>query len=98
MKSEARARLGGKKILNLSGRDDKLVPYAAGEAFLREFKEVVVSDASLDVQFEDELFDGVGHAYSPAMAERAAGWLCGILAGLEVGGASSSEGRRGSKM
>ncbi|OSS52109.1 hypothetical protein B5807_03731 [Epicoccum nigrum] len=98
MKSEAQARLGGKKILNLSGRDDKLVPYAAGEAFLREFKEVVVSDASLDVQFEDELFDGVGHAYSPAMAERAAGWLCGILAGLEVGGASSSEGRRGSKM
>lgn len=94
MKAVASARLGGKKILNLSGREDKLVPYAAGEAFLRTFKEVVVSDPALDVEFEDVLFDGVGHAYSTDMAENATGWLCGIMEGLE---ASSSEGgRRGS--
>ena len=94
MKATASARLGGKKILNLSGREDKLVPYAAGEAFLRTFKEVVVSDPVLDVEFEDVLFDGVGHAYSPAMAEKATWWLCGIMAGLEA--SSSEEGRRGS--
>lgn len=94
MKSIARERLGGKKILNLSGRVDKLVPYAAGEPFLNTFKEVVASDPSLNVGFEDVLFDGVGHAYSPGMAEKATEWLCGILAGLDAG----VDGRRGSKI
>ena len=96
MKATARARLGGKRILNLSGREDKLVPYAAGEAFLRTFKEVVVSDPGVDIEFEDVLFDGVGHAYSTDMAEKATGWLCGIMEGMEASGAS--EGRKGSKM
>jgi pimeloyl-ACP methyl ester carboxylesterase len=95
MKSAAFA-LTGKKILNLSGKEDKLVPYAAGEAFLRAFKEVVVSDRIADVEFEDVLFDGVGHAYSPEMADKATKWLCGIMAGLEA--SSSEEGRKGSKI
>jgi pimeloyl-ACP methyl ester carboxylesterase len=93
MKSAAFA-LTGKKILNLSGKEDKLVPYAAGEAFLKVFKEVVVSDRIANVEFEDVLFDGVGHAYSPDMADKATGWLCAIMDGLEA--SSSEEGRKGS--
>ena len=106
LKATASARLGGKRILNLSGGDDKLVPYKAGEAFLKVFKEVVVSDPVLDIEFEDVVFEGVGHAYSPAMADKATGWLCGILEGMEEScsssgggsGGGSGEGRRGSKM
>jgi pimeloyl-ACP methyl ester carboxylesterase len=73
-------RLQGKQILNLSGRDDKLVPYAAGEPFLKVFKQVLAEDPSLNVTFEDVLFDGVGHAFPKPMAEKAADWLCDILA------------------
>ncbi|KAF3032942.1 hypothetical protein E8E11_002111 [Didymella keratinophila] len=79
-------RLGGKRILNLSGREDKLVPYAAGKPFLDVFKRVLDEDPSLDVGFEDVLFDGVGHAFPPAMVERATQWTCDLLAKEERGG------------
>ena len=79
-KALARERLGGKQILNLSGRDDKLVPYAAGEPFLKVFKQVVSEEPGLGVEFEDVLFDGVGHAFPKSMADTATEWLCDILA------------------
>jgi pimeloyl-ACP methyl ester carboxylesterase len=75
-----RERLQGKQILNLSGRDDKLVPYAVGEPFLKVFKKVLAEDPSLNIAFEDVLFDGVGHAFPKPMADKAADWLCDILA------------------
>lgn len=88
-------RLGGKRILNLSGREDKLVPYAAGKPFLDVFKKVLQEDASLDVGFEDVLFDGVGHAFPPAMVEKSAQWICDLLTKEEWGGQGE---RRGSKI
>lgn len=88
-KALVRDRLAGKRILNLSGRDDKLVPYAAGEPFLDVFKQVLRDDPGLDVRFEDVLFDGVGHAFPSQMVDCAAEWLCAVLEG---------EGRRGSKI
>ncbi|KAF2623853.1 hypothetical protein BU25DRAFT_168303 [Macroventuria anomochaeta] len=91
----ARERLGGKQILNLTGRDDKLVPYAAGEPFLKVFKQVL-SEEDLGIGFEDVLFDGVGHAFPKAMADKATEWLCDILAKEE--GTGAGEGRRGSKI
>lgn len=91
-----RERLGGKRILNLSGRDDKLVPYAAGKPFSDVFKQVV-SDRNLDIEFEDVLFDGVGHAFPPAMVEKATAWICDLLAKEEGRGGGPSE-RRGSKI
>lgn len=94
-KTLARERLSGKKILNLSGRDDKLVPYAAGKPFLDVFKQVLAEDKSLDIGFEDVLFDGVGHAFPSQMAEKATEWVCGLLAKEE--GRGSGE-RRGSKI
>lgn len=75
-----RERLHGKRILNLSGQADKLVPYAAGEPFLKVFKQVLSEDKSLDVGFEDVLFDGVGHAFPRSMADKATEWLCDLLA------------------
>ncbi|KAF2260050.1 alpha/beta-hydrolase [Lojkania enalia] len=75
-----RERLHGKHILNLSGRDDKLVPYAAGEPFLKALKEALKEDPSLSIEFEDVLFDGVGHAFPPSMAEKATAWICDLLA------------------
>lgn len=74
-----RERLSRKHILNLSGKADKLVPYAAGEPFLKVFKQVIAKDKTLDVDFEDVLFDGVGHEFTKGMVEKAASWLCDIL-------------------
>jgi pimeloyl-ACP methyl ester carboxylesterase len=75
-----RERLHGKHILNLSGKEDKLVPYAAGEPFLRAFKEVLKGDPSLNVEFEDVMFEGVGHAFPHTMAEKSIEWICGLMA------------------
>lgn len=79
MRRLVRERLNGKRILNLSGGADKLVPYAAGEPFLRVLKRVLAEDKTLDVRLEDDIFDGVGHAFSPAMAQRATEWVCEVL-------------------
>ncbi|KAF2832642.1 hypothetical protein CC86DRAFT_366384 [Ophiobolus disseminans] len=75
----ARERLSGKKILNLSGKVDKLVPYAAGEPFIKILKQVLDEDKSLDINFEDVLFDGVGHAFPKSMADKATEWICEVL-------------------
>jgi pimeloyl-ACP methyl ester carboxylesterase len=83
MKEVLIERLHGKHILNLSGRDDKLVPYAAGKPFLDVFKNVIKEDPSLDIDFEDVLFDGVGHAFPPAMIDKAGAWICRLLAEAE---------------
>lgn len=87
-----RERLQGKRILNLSGKVDKLVPYAAGEPFYKIFKQVLDEDKSLDVAWEDVLFDGVGHAFPKGMADKATEWICEVL---EEG---KGEGRRSSKI
>ncbi len=78
-----RERLHGKHILNLSGKADKLVPYAAGEPFLKVLKRVLAEDPSLRVDFEDVLFDGVGHAFPRSMVEKATEWICDVLANEE---------------
>jgi pimeloyl-ACP methyl ester carboxylesterase len=83
-----RERLHGKRVLNLSGKEDKLVPYAAGEPFLNIFKQVLSEDKSLDIGFEDVLFDGVGHAFPKAMADKASDWICGVLEEREGRGSS----------
>lgn len=74
-----RERLHGKQILNLSGQVDKLVPYAAGKPFLDVFKQTLDEDPTLNIGFEDVLFDGVGHSFPPAMADKATSWICDLL-------------------
>ncbi|KAJ6153803.1 hypothetical protein N7470_006762, partial [Penicillium chermesinum] len=67
-------RLAGKRILNLSGGMDKLVPYHRGEAFLRWFKMAVSSDGWFGdggITFEDIIDQNAGHEVTPKMAEQA---------------------------
>ena len=62
--------LQGKRILNLAGGADKLVPYNCGEPFLRWLKTATASNGWFKqggVVLEDVVFDGVGHEMSPEM-------------------------------
>jgi pimeloyl-ACP methyl ester carboxylesterase len=60
----------GKRLLNMAGGADKLVPYECGEPFLRWLKKSTAADgwfAHGDVVVEDKIFDGVGHEMSSGM-------------------------------
>jgi len=66
--------LGGKRILNLAGGADKLVPYKHSEPFMKWLKRAVsphgwFKDGGVFV--EDIVFDGVGHEMSPGMLKEA---------------------------
>lgn len=66
--------LQGKRILNLAGGADKLVPYKRGEPFLRWLKNATASTGWFNeggVVFEDIVFDGIGHDMSPGMVKEA---------------------------
>ena len=62
----------GKRILNMSGGADKLVPYRCSEPFLQWLQRAIspngwFSDGNLTLV--DVVFDGVGHELSPDMAK-----------------------------
>jgi hypothetical protein len=64
--------IGGKRILNISGGVDKLVPYARGEPFLAWLKKSIApggwfSDG--EVYFEDLIFEKAGHELSAGMVD-----------------------------
>ena len=62
--------LGNKRILNLSGGADKLVPYKCSEPFLLWLKKAIGQGGWYEqggVVLEDMIFDGVGHMVSPEM-------------------------------
>ena len=63
--------LQGKRILNLAGGADKLVPYRCGELFLNWLKNATAKSGWFEagnVTIEDIVCEGVGHAFSPGMA------------------------------
>ncbi len=63
--------LGNKRILNLSGGADKLVPYKMSEPFVGWLKKAVGKGGWFEgggVVFEDKIFDGVGHEVPYGMA------------------------------
>ena len=61
--------LHGKRILNLSGSADKLVPYSCGEAFIEWLKGAAAPGSwfSRGFHIENIVFDDVSHQMSPAM-------------------------------
>ncbi|KAL8827975.1 MAG: hypothetical protein Q9191_002860 [Dirinaria sp. TL-2023a] len=64
----------GKRILNMAGAIDKLVPYKCGEPFLRWLKVALASDGWLGdgvFTLQDIIFDNVGHQMSSQMADKA---------------------------
>lgn len=60
------AKLKGKRILVCSGGADKLVPYHCAEPFLGWLKEAA-KDGKLGLSVEDNVYPGVGHAFSEDM-------------------------------
>ena len=79
-------RLGGRKILNMAGRSDKLVPYACGEPYLKFLKSAIAPGSWFSdkgTQLEDIVFDGVGHEFTPAMKARAVDFISDFLADEE---------------
>ncbi|KAI9658247.1 MAG: hypothetical protein M1821_002380 [Bathelium mastoideum] len=76
-------RLSGKRILNMAGKSDKLVPYACGEPFLKFLKDAIKPGSWFSdqgTQLEDIVYDGVGHEFTPAMKQRAIDFISGVLA------------------
>jgi len=64
--------LGNKRIINLSGGADKLVPYAMGKPFLDWLKKTTGKDGFFEgsgLHFEDVIIPGAGHEVPPAMVE-----------------------------
>ncbi|EOD47820.1 hypothetical protein GTA08_BOTSDO06752 [Neofusicoccum parvum] len=78
--TQVKDRLKGKRILNLSGGADKLVPYVCGEQFLDFLKKTIKEDPTLGLELEDLIYNGVGHETTPAMAQRAVDFICDSLA------------------
>ncbi len=62
----------GKRILNMSGAVDKLVPYSCSEPFLKWLHRAISPSgwfSDLHLTLVDVCFDGVGHAMSSDMAK-----------------------------
>ncbi|CAG8983701.1 hypothetical protein HYALB_00006270 [Hymenoscyphus albidus] len=72
----------GKRILVCSGADDKLVPYKSSEPFLTFLKEATGKDGwwDGDVYLEDNVYPGVGHAFSEGMVRDAIRFVNDTLA------------------
>lgn len=90
--------LGGKKILNLSGGADKLVPHRCGKSFLTWFGNAIAPGGWFTdggIFFEDIIFDGVGHEASPKMMEQAIRFIGETLASAS---ASSAPGMNASRL
>jgi len=64
------SKLKGKRILVCSGGNDKLVPYHCSEPFLAFLKQASSSwYRDGDLYIEDNVYAGVGHAYSENMVK-----------------------------
>ena len=81
--------LKGKRILNLAGADDKLVPYSQCRPFLQWLKTAIGSDGwfkDSGIYLKDVVFEGVGHAMPAPMMEEAVSFLMESLEQLENAG------------
>ncbi|KAL8868198.1 MAG: hypothetical protein Q9174_005147 [Haloplaca sp. 1 TL-2023] len=65
--------LEGKRILNLSGGEDKLVPHRCSQPFIQWLKSAIAPNGwfANGAYLEDVVLDGVGHQMSPDMVTKA---------------------------
>lgn len=79
------ARIKGKKLLVCSGDADKLVPYHCAQPFM-EFLKNATSGWYKDgnVYVEDNVYPGVGHAYSEGMIPDTTRFVSDILIGSSL--------------
>ncbi|TLD23810.1 hypothetical protein PspLS_06741 [Pyricularia sp. CBS 133598] len=69
------SRLRGKRLLNCSGGDDKLVPYYCSKPFVEFMKGAQQEWSELDLVFDDRVYAGAGHEFSPGMVTDAVQFL-----------------------
>jgi len=85
-------KIKGKRILVCSGADDKLVPYHCSEPFLQFSKNATTGwYKEGNVYVEDNVYPGVGHAFSDDMLKDTIKFVNDTLAGksdAEVAGQS----------
>lgn len=82
------ARVKSKSILVCSGGADKLVPYHCAEPFMKFFKNATSGwYRDGNVYVEDNVYDGVGHAYSDVMAKDAERFIVDVLEGKNMSSA-----------
>ena len=90
-----RSALQGKRILNLSGGADKLVPYKCTYPFLTWMKKAIAPGGWFqdgDVVLEDLIFEDVGHEMSPEMLKKALRFIAETLDRADpAGGGSASK-------
>lgn len=85
----------GKRIINLSGGADKLVPYAMGKPFLDWLKGVTGPGGPYEdsgLVFEDIIIDGAEHEVPPSMVEHMQRFLIETLKGSEQKGSKAGPG------
>lgn len=76
------ARIKGKQLLVCSGGDDKLVPYHCTELFMQFLKNATSGwYKNGNVYVEDNVYPGIGHAYSEGMVKDTTRFISDILAG-----------------
>lgn len=83
--------LSGKRIMNLAGGADKLVPYKQSEGFLTWFKGVIEKGGEAEaagVTLVDKVYDGVGHEMSEGMVRDAIAFLMDALGRQGEGGSA----------
>ncbi|KAB8295309.1 hypothetical protein EYC80_007212 [Monilinia laxa] len=79
-------KLKGKRILVCSGADDKLVPYRCSEPFTRFLKNAAAGwYQEGELYVEDNVYPGVGHAFSDGMLDDTVRFVNETLAGTLVG-------------
>jgi hypothetical protein len=79
------SKIKGKRVLVCSGGDDKLVPYHCAEPFMNFLKKATggwYKDGNFYV--EDNVYLGVGHAYSEGMVKDTTRFVSDILAGIST--------------
>ena len=92
--------LTGKKVLNLSGGVDKLVPYHRGEVFLQWLKKAIGPGgwfADGAVSFEDIIDQSAAHEVTPKMVDEAVRFISEALA-ASIDSSKSSSSVRESKI
>ncbi|KIR40410.1 hypothetical protein I307_01964 [Cryptococcus deuterogattii 99/473] len=71
---EEQQKYGGKKILSMHGKEDRLVPYGKGERDLRQIEKWVEEDKGKGGVCAIDVQDNVGHVCSIQMLKKAVEW------------------------
>jgi hypothetical protein len=75
------SKIKGKRVLVCSGGDDKLVPYNCAEPFMKFLKNATCGwYKDGNVYVEDNIYPGVGHAYSEGMVKDTTRFVSNLLA------------------